>query len=63
MNKQESKEQKLIDICFEVAMRLRMGDAEFKTNEECARWVAKELDNNGFKTKPVGLSWGVLYDE
>lgn len=41
-------------------MRMQMGDAKFKTREECADWVTKQLDDAGFNTAPCGMSWGVL---
>ena len=53
-------EQRLVDVCFEVAMRFQINDIKFKTREECAAWVTRQLDAAGFKTKPRGMSWGVL---
>ena len=55
-----SKEQQLIDIMFEVAIRMQMGDAKFETREECADWVTKNLKAKGFDTEPCGMSWGIL---
>lgn len=57
-----SREQQLVDICFEAA--LVMSDTKYdlykKSNEEKAEWVAKQLRGCGFDTFPCGMSWGVL---
>lgn len=57
-----SREQKLIDIVFEVALTIRNSQRlkNHTTQDELAEWVAKQLRECGFDTKPVGSSWGVL---
>lgn len=56
-----NKEQKLVDIMFDVAMTIRKHDSlKNKTQEELAAWVAEQLRNCGFPTTPVGASWGML---
>jgi hypothetical protein len=59
-----NNEQKLIDIMFQCIMMIRDGQYKkyFETmnNDEIAAWVRNQLDNNGFYTEPMGLSWGVL---
>lgn len=58
-----SNEQKLIDICFEIALTIKDQPKNFSkqtNNEEVASWVATQLRNNGFDTRPMGMSWGVL---
>ena len=58
-------EQKLIDIVFEVVMVLHHYPDSFKgmDRDEKAAWVRRQLDGCGFKTIPMGMSWGVLVDE
>ena len=57
-----SKEQKLIDLVFEIA--LTISDKKFplrnSPNEEKGQWIAEQLRKGGFDTNPVGASWGVL---
>lgn len=54
---QQSNEQKLIDMMFEIAIRLKpLG----MSKESVAEWVSDQLRQNGFDTTPRGLSWGVL---
>ena len=61
------EQQNLIDICFEIAML--MHDKQYReifnnmNREELAEWVAKQLRECGFPTRPCGLSWGRLYHE
>lgn len=56
-----SREQKLINICFELVMTARdWNDFQFKSYEDLAEWVAKNLRGCGFDTEPCGSSWGVL---
>lgn len=57
------REQRLVNICFEIAMRLNMSDATFENNEKCGEWVAQQLRNSGFDTKPCGMSWGIRVDK
>ena len=56
------KEQKLIDLCFEIG--LMISDPEYKFHEkevhERAEWIARQLRECGYDTKPLGMSWGVL---
>lgn len=58
------REQKLVDIMFQVAMTLTMENFRehfaSKSREEVAEWVAYQLRACGFETKPCGLSWEVL---
>lgn len=55
----KSHEQTLIDCCFTFAL---MSKAYMvgKDNEEVAKWVAHNLAELGFHTRPMGMSWGVL---
>jgi hypothetical protein len=56
-----TREQKLIDIMYQIAMV----SAEYnhgKSNEEIAKWVTDQLYACGFATMPVGSSWGILID-
>ena len=59
-----SKNQKLIDICFQLVMTRH--DPEFRTHfdslsrEQVAEWVSTQLRDCGFDTAPCGMSWGVL---
>lgn len=57
-----SNEQKLVDICFQLALTMRSNRKYFKklTIEETAEWVARQLKECGFPTTPMGMSWGVL---
>lgn len=57
-----SNEQKLVDICFQLALTMRKHNEHFNklTIEETAEWVAKQLNDCGFPTTPMGMSWGVL---
>jgi len=60
----DPQQQKLVDICFEVASMI--SDKEYRhifdemSHEEKMEWVAKQLSGCGFKTRPCGCSWGVL---
>lgn len=61
---QNMDKQKLVDICFEIA--LTINDPKYRKAfnkmgcEETAEWVAKQLEGCGFLTSPCGSSWGVL---
>jgi len=59
-----SKEQKLVDICFELVLTITAKEHikifSKKSNEEKAEWVAKQLKGCGFSTHLVGASWGML---
>ena len=54
------REQKLVDIMFEVAQVSRTASVRNLSHEEHMAWVAKQLKGCGFETAPMGLSWGVL---
>ena len=57
----ESREQKLIDICFSIGLMIQSHESfAKKTTEETAEWVAWQLKLSGFPTEPIGSSWGVL---
>lgn len=56
----ESREQKLVDLCFTFAL-MSKEYMQKKTREEIAEWVAHNLKELGFHTRPMGMSWGVLY--
>lgn len=56
---EQSREQKLVDIVFQVAI-VAAQYLHGKTNEEIAEWTAKQLRECGFDTAPAGASWGVL---
>lgn len=56
------REQKLIDIMFEIAIR----SADMfrgKSREQIAEIVAMNLRHAGWDTCPMGMSWGVLVDD
>ena len=54
-------EQKLIDICFEIGLTIKSTDKlKAMTHHELAEWIAKQLRECGYDTKPSGSSWGVL---
>jgi hypothetical protein len=65
-----SREQKLVDICFELVLTatssVGRGDVpagdwfKNKTNEQKAEWVADQLRICGFDTVPCGACWGLL---
>lgn len=64
-----NREQKLIDIMFEIAQasyRWDRNDTDEITSyynegrEKHMEWVAEQLRSCGFDTRPVGMSWGVL---
>lgn len=55
------REQKLVDIMFQVAM-VAAEHLHGKTDEEIAEWVRQQLDGCGFPTTPIGSSWGHLTD-
>lgn len=60
----ENREQKLVDIMFQIGLMLssplyKMRDLP---EEEKASWIVKQLEACGFPTYPSGMSWGVLHD-
>lgn len=67
----KSREQKLIDIMFQIGLMIhspcnREGTDDAKnwfataTEEDVANWIAENLRACGFDTEPIGMSWGVL---
>jgi hypothetical protein len=58
------KEQKLIDLMFEMVMAAT-NDPVFckKPRGERVDWVANNLREMGFDTHPIGMSWGKLVGE
>jgi hypothetical protein len=56
----QSREQELVDCCFTFALMSKeyMKD---KSRDEIAAWVAHNLAELGFHTRPICSSWGVLY--
>ena len=56
------REQKLVDIMFQIAAVTLENSERFKGigHEKHMEWVAEQLKNCGFPTKPIGSSWGVL---
>lgn len=69
-----SREQRLIDAMFEIAMRTYDSNGRvaikdrneelflFETREDYAKWIASQLNALGFEGGPVGCSWFVLKD-
>ena len=58
-----SDRQKLVNICFEVAMTVRDNNKlKGMSNEDLCTWVAGQLKACGFETIPVGCSWGMLIE-
>ncbi len=60
-----SREQKLVDMCFEIGWTVAENGEFFKheSKESIAQWIASQLRACGFHTTPMGMSWGVLTDE
>lgn len=50
----------MIDIVFEVGMRAHSLQIEQASREAVAEWIADQLRQCGFNTRPQGMSWGVL---
>jgi hypothetical protein len=50
---------------FDVAFAVKGNARSFEklNREEFAEWVAKQLRDCGFDTRPSGCSWGVLKNE
>lgn len=57
------REQLLIDIMFEIAVRVQMGQLYWSSREAAANYVAETLRGCGFDTSPMGMSWGVLKED
>ncbi len=57
-----SNEQKLVDICFDIALTIQENPSDFQelSREEMAEYVASQLSKCGFNTSPCGSSWGIL---
>lgn len=54
-----SREQQLVDYCFEFALK----SAQYMQNrsrDDIAAWVRHNLKECGFPTIAAGMSWGVL---
>jgi len=68
MQTQQTNDQKLIDICFQIAMTMHMlgivneskGPQLIMSRDELADWIARQLKICGYDTEPVGSSWGRL---
>lgn len=57
----KSREQKLVDISFQIAMLIKSNESlQKKSNEELAEWMRNQYEGCGFPMKPIGASWGVL---
>ena len=58
----KGREQKLIDITFELVMTMKNSQRlkNHATREELMAWVADQLRKCDFDTEPIGASWGVL---
>lgn len=58
---EKSKEQQLIDLCFEMVL-VATNDPIFckRPRGERMAWVADKLRIMGFDTHPIGMSWGFL---
>ena len=55
--------QKLVDICFQIGLVIKDSKAlQERSNEYVAAWIAQQLKECGFETRPCGMSWGVLED-
>ena len=60
----KSKEQKLVDICFQVAIMVHEHPSfKGKSSEYVVEYVAEQLRECGFDTVPLGSSWGILRNE
>lgn len=53
-------QQELINIMFEIAIRMQQGDLHFSDREACGAYVADQLRQCGYDTQPIGMSWAVL---
>ena len=58
------REQKLVDLMFSMAITLAdPNTSRRKSPDDVRAWVVERLRQNGFPTRPVGMSWGVLVAE
>ena len=56
-----SREQRLVDICFQLVYTAAGSKViQRMAHEERMAWVADQLRKSGFDTEPMGISWGVL---
>jgi len=57
-----SREQLLVDICFQVGLLMSNPKYDFvrMSEETKAEYIAKQLCDCGFDTTPCGSSWGLL---
>lgn len=56
-----SREQKLVDIMFQIAIMVHCDDRFAKRDSEgVAEYVRGQLKECGFPVEPVGMSHGVL---
>lgn len=62
-----TREQRLVDIAFQlVFVALTPSNATrllALSRKEQMAWVAQQLREAGFPTRPCGASWGVLTDD
>lgn len=60
-----SREQKLVDILFEVAMMTKESKSLQELDQEkYAEWIRHQLDSCGFKNfGPIGVLWCKLLEE
>lgn len=55
------KEQKLINIVFDIGLTIHNNKwFKKKDNEQVAQWIREQLEKCGFEVVPVGCSHGVL---
>ncbi len=60
----KTKEQELIDICFQIGIAVHHHRSlQCMSKEKLAKWIADQLEGCGFPTSPVGTSWGVLKEK
>lgn len=57
-----SKEQDIVDVCFECGILLHQKPELFVGMDQAqvALWIARQLANSGILTTPVGGSYGVI---
>lgn len=65
MYKWTQREQKLAQICFELALTMHTSGDHFRDKDVSyvAKWVADQLNQCGFRNIPIGSSWGYLVEE
>lgn len=57
------RERKLVDICFEIGLTIHENSyLKNLPQDKVAGWIAEQLEKTGFKTVPMGASWGYLID-